>query len=189
MPHPLTGHVDLAADFSQRLGLSTFKAKAQFEDLLLPLVELGDPGAEMFLLNAPIHAFHGVVAGRIWDQFTQGAAIFLAAGVGIERCTGGALAQQFFQFIGLHAHGMGQFQAIGLTPKAVGELPCDAAHLGEFFADMNRQANGAGAVINGARHALANPPVGVSRKFVAHGRVELVDRALKANGTFLHQVE
>ena len=49
LPHPFTGDIDLAADFSQRLGLSTFKAKAQFEDLLLPLVELGDPGAEMFL--------------------------------------------------------------------------------------------------------------------------------------------
>ena len=84
---------------------------------------------------------------------------------------------------------MGQLQAIGLATQTVRQLPADAPHLGELFADVNRQADGAGAVVDGPGHPLANPPVGVGRKLVAHGGVELVDGALQADGPFLHQVE
>ena len=76
---------------------------------MLPFVELGDPGAQVFLLDATVHVVHRFHAHRIGDQFPEGAAVFFAAGVGIQGGAGGALAQQFFQFLGFHAQGMGQF--------------------------------------------------------------------------------
>ena len=109
--------------------------------------------------------------------------------MGIQGCTRCALGDQILQFPGLDAHGTRQLQPIRLTTEAVGQLPGDASHLGELFADVDRQANGAGAVVDGPRHALANPPVGIGGKFVAHGGVELVDRSLQADGTFLNQIE
>ena len=69
------------------------------------------------------------------------------------------------------------------------QLTGDAPHLRQLFTDVNRQTNGAGAVVDGPGHALANPPVGIGRKLVAHGGVEFVDRTLKADGTLLHQIQ
>ena len=109
--------------------------------------------------------------------------------MGIEGGAGSALGDQFFQLLRLHAHGMGQLQAIRLTAKAMGELAGDAPHLRELLADVDGEANRAGAVVDGPGHALANPPVGIGRELVTHGWVELVHRPLQADGTFLNQVE
>ena len=65
----------------------------------------------------------------------------------------------------------------------------NAAHLRELFADVDGETNRTGAVVDGPGHALANPPVGVGRELVTHGRVEFVHRPLQADGAFLNQVE
>ena len=130
-----------------------------------------------------------LIAGRIGDQFPKGAAIFLAARMGIEGGAGGALGDQFLQFQGSHVQGLGQFQPVGLATKPVAKFAADPPHLREFLADVDRQADGAGAVVDGPRHALADPPIGVGGKFVAHGRIELVDGPFQTDGPFLNQIQ
>ena len=115
----------------------------------------------MLFLNAAIHAFHRLLAVGVRDQFAERAAILLSPGVGIEGCAGGALGDQILQVAGFDSHGTRQFQPIGLTAETVGELPGDATHLGKFLADVDRQANGAGTVVDRPRHSLTNPPVGI----------------------------
>ena len=48
---------------------------------------------------------------------------------------------------------MGQFQTVGLTTEAMGQLTGDAAHLRELFADVNWQTDRARTVVDGASHA------------------------------------
>ena len=143
----------------------------------------------MFFLDAAVHAFHRLLAVGVWNQLTEGAAVFLAAGMGIERCTGSALGDQILQFARLNAHGTGQFQSIRLTSEPMGQLPRDAPHLGELFADVDRQPDGAGAVVDRAGHPLADPPVGVGGELVSHRRVELIDGPFESDRTLLNQIQ
>ena len=156
---------------------------------MFPLVELGHPGAQVLLLQVPVHGVHVLVAGRVSNQLAQGAAVFVAAGVGIQGCAGGALGDEFLELLGLHVHGVGQLQPVGLAAQTVGQLAADAPHLRQLFTDVNGQANGASAVVDGPGHALANPPIGIGRKLVAHGGVKFVDSPLEADGPFLNQIE
>ena len=54
---------------------------------------------------------------------------------------------------------------------------------------MNRQTNGACAVVDRPGHALADPPVGIRRKLVTHGRVEFVHGSFQADRSFLNQIQ
>ena len=149
LPDSLTRDIDLTTDFREGQRLFTAETEPQLQNLLLAFVQLREPAPQMFLLDAAIHPLHRFFTVGIRDQFTQGAAIFLATGMGIQGCTRCALGDQILQFPGLDAHGTRQLQPIRLTTEAVGQLPGDATHLGELFADVDRQANGAGAVVDG----------------------------------------
>ena len=84
LSNSLSGHVDLSTDLGQRQGFFTAKAEAEFEDFLLPFIELRQPAAEMFLLDAAVHPLHRLLAVGIGDQFPQCASVFLSAGMRIE---------------------------------------------------------------------------------------------------------
>ena len=65
----------------------------------------------------------------------------------------------------------------------------DAPHFGQLLADVNRQTNGAGTVVDGPGHSLTDPPVGAGGKFLTPGRSDIVVRALQADGSLLNQVQ
>ena len=60
---------------------------------------------------------------------------------------------------------------------------------GEPFAEVDRQTNGPRLTGNRSRHALANPPEGISGKLVSAGWVEFFNGAFKTKGPFLNQIE
>ena len=63
------------------------------------------------------------------------------------------------------------------------------AHRGQALAEVNRQADRAGLAGDRPSHALADPPEGIGRKFVATGGIELLNGPFQAQGTLLDQIQ
>ena len=86
-------------------------------------------------------------------------------------------------------HQTGEFSGIGLDARFLQHLARDAVHAVDGFDHMNRNADGAGLVGDGARDGLTDPPGGVSGELVAAAVFELVDRLHETDVAFLNQIE
>src|SRR5439155_1486405 len=75
------------------------------------------------------------------------------------------------------------------SPKFLFELAGGAQELVHTLVHVDRNSDGPGLVGNGAGDSLADPPRGVSRKFVAAAIFELVGRTHEADIAFLNQVQ
>ena len=88
-----------------------------------------------------------------------------------------------------HVHFIGQFLRRRFAAQFLRELLLRAPELVHDFNHVDRNADGARLVGNGARDGLANPPDGVGGKFVAAAILEFLDAFHQADVAFLNQIE
>src|ERR1700688_848966 len=71
-----------------------------------------------------------------------------------------------------------------LAAELLAHVQRDAAHLCDFFAEMNRQSDGLALSREGALDRLPDPPGGISTELCAFRRIEPIDRRHQSDISF-----
>src|SRR5207248_11027136 len=90
-------------------------------------------------------------------------------------------ADDLADLVGRGAHLLGDLVRLRLPPELLLQVATYAVHVANQLDHMDRDANRAGLIGDGARHRLSNPPVRIGAKAIALAIVVFLDRALQAN--------
>ena len=84
LPNPLTGDLELAADFLEGAGIAILEAEALLEDLALPLGKGVEDFDDLVLEHGEASLLHGVLGGLIFDEVAEGSVVGVTHG-GLKR--------------------------------------------------------------------------------------------------------
>src|ERR1051326_999752 len=176
------------ADFFERMLGAVFQAEAHLDDFFFAR---GERTQHLRGLVFQVHVDHGLSGrdhGAVFDEVAQVRIFFFTDG----RLQRDGLLRDLEDLADLghgDVHALGDLFRRGLAAEVLGELARGADQVVDGFDHVHRNADGAGLIGDGARDGLADPPRGVSRKFVAAAVLEFVDGLHQADVAFLNEVE
>ena len=168
----------MAADLGQGVVFAPIQAETQCQHFAFLFIEMAQPTAELLLVNPPLHQVKGFLAAAVGDQVAKVTAAFVGVDRSIQAGGGERLAQQGIQLFDGHGDGFGDFLAAGHCPKFVGQFQAHLADRAKPLAQMHRQTDRSRLAGDCPGHALADPPEGIGRKFIAPGGIKFLDRPL-----------
>ena len=134
------------------------------------------------------HGVDGRAHPAVFDQIAQ-RGFAVAADRRFERHRIARDGLQLLDLLHRNVHAAADFFVGRSAAQFLFELARGAQELVHALVHVNRNADGAGLVGDGARDGLANPPGGVGRELVAAAVFELVGGAHQADVAFLDQVQ
>src|SRR5579863_8797921 len=188
LANPLTRHVELLADFLERVIGAHLDAEAHAQHLRF--------ARRQRIEHVLHHIAHARVQRsirrrnrvRILDEVAQMGIVVVAD----RRFHRDRLLRDLHDLADLvfrHLHLFGERCRIRLETGFLQNLTRDAVHLVDRFDHVNRNPDRARLVRDRTRDRLANPPRGVRRELVAAAIFELVHRLHQTDVAFLNQIE
>src|SRR5919197_1397782 len=174
LPDPLAGESQAAADLLEGLRLRVVEAVAEHEHLPLPLVQRGERLRERLGAQRDLDLFlgQGIVAG---DEVAEDRVLLLADRL-VERRRRARGPAHLERLLDRQTRLPGDLLERRLAAEPPPERALGTVHLLEPLDDVDRHADRARLVREGAGDRLADPPGRVGRELVAASPVELLDR-------------
>jgi hypothetical protein len=184
----LAGDVELAADFLEGAGIAVAKAEAEFEDAAFAGGKAGEDVAELVFEEAEAGDLGRAFGALVFDEVAEAGVVAVADG-GLEG-DGllGHLEDGADAFDG-ELEFVGEFVGGGFAAEVLDEAFLDAHQFVDGLDHVDRDADGAGLIGDGACDGLADPPCGVGGEFVAAAVFEFFDGFHEAHVAFLDEVE
>src|SRR5579863_3083737 len=188
LPDALARDVELLSDFLERVLALAADAEAEADHLLLlGRKRLEDVGG--FVADIGVdHRVYGRPHPAVFDQIAQGGFAVAADGC-LQRHRVARDGLELLDLFDRNIHAPADF-VVGRHPaQLLFELARGPQELVHALVHVNRNADGARLVRDGARDGLADPPGGVSGELVAAPVFEFVGGAHQADVALLDQVQ
>src|SRR3954451_3678837 len=184
----LARQAELLADGLERPGLAIGEAEAELDDAALPLGELRDDVPHGLAAKRLRRLLLRVDGGLVGEQVAE-----LAVGVGadclVERDGRVGDRKGLLRVVEAQVRRLSQLVHGGLAAELELEPLGGPAELLPALVHVHGHADGPRLVRDRALHGLADPPRGVRGELVAAPPVELLDCAVEADDSVLHELE
>ncbi len=184
---PLPGEGELPPDLLQRARLAGEEAEAQRQDLLLPVGQRVEHPPEVLLAEREGCRLEGPLGLGVLDEVPK-LGVLVADGL-VDRHRLGEDAERLPDLVRRHLGGAGDLVDGRLPPEGLHQLGLHLADPVQRLHHVDRDADGAGLVGDGASDRLADPPGCVGRELEAPAVVELLDRPHETEVALLDEVE
>src|SRR5215471_2751399 len=176
------------ADFFESVLAAIVEAETHLDDFFLARRQGLQHRGSLFLEVEVDNGIGGRDDGLVLDEIAE-VRVFFLADRSFERNRLLGNLQNLAHFGDRDVHALGNFFAGGFATEFLNKLATGANQFVDGFNHVNRDADGACLVGNGAGDGLANPPSSVGGKFVAATPFELVDGLHQADIAFLNEIE
>src|SRR2546421_196478 len=187
LPDALSRQVELVADRLERPGLA-LEAEAELEDAPLALRERVERPTDALAAERLLGLVERVGGLAVGEEVAELALVVGAHGL-IQGDRRLRRPERLVDVLDRQARGLRELGLRRLAPELDLEPARRARQLLLALDDVDGHANGARVIRDRALHRLADPPGRVGRELVAAPPVELLDRAVQAEGALLDQVE
>ena len=184
----LAGYAEVEADLFESVFAAVIKAKAHPDDLFFAGREALEDFGGLLVEVQVDHVLGGRDVGLVDDEVSQVGFILFANG-GFERHGFLRDAHDAANPVDGQFHAFCQFVVSRFATQLLDHHPRGSDQLVDGLDHMNRNANGAGLIGDGAADRLANPPGGVGGKLVAAAVFKLFDGLHEADVAFLDEVK
>src|SRR5208282_3563567 len=184
----LAGHAVQIANFLEGVAVAIDQPKAHFEDVPFPRAEQGQNVLELLFEHALAGSFGRVLGALVFDEVPH-AHVPIIAHRRVERDRLAGHLEQRVDARNRQTHFIGEVFRRGLAPQFLAELILRPPEPGHDLDHVDRNANGARLVGNGAGQRLANPPHRIGGKLIAAAILEFLDPLKQAKITLLNQIE
>ena len=176
----------LLADCLERLSLAV-ETEAQLENAPLVLGQAGECTSHLESTNRVHRLFGGILGARVAEEIPE-LGLVLGADVLIQRDRRVGGVERLVDVLQREARSLGELLACWLAVELRDQLSTHTGQLQPALVDMRRHADRLRQVRDRTLAGLADPPGRVGRELEAAPPVELLDRAVQADDTFLNQV-
>src|SRR5690349_23520891 len=188
LPDALAGDREALADFLERVLAAVADAEPHLDHLLLARRQRLEHRLGLLLEIQVDHRFGGRDHLPILDEVAKMRILFFADWR-FERDRLLRDLQHLPHLADRDIHALGDLFGGRLAPELLDQRAAGANQLVDGFDHVDRDADGARLVGDGARDRLPDPPGRVGRELVAAPVLELVDRLHQADVAFLNQIE